>query len=90
MHIKCMSVKNQMSYYNVKNFKKWNFLKFWAIDRKCPTLNKFYCSYFHKWKKIKFKCLYKIWFFFFSFDMKKKGNLKHVIGKMKKNMNMSP
>ncbi len=89
MHIKCTSVKNQMPYYNVKSFKKWNFLKFWAIDRKCLTLDNFYYFYFHEWKKIKLNAYMK-----FekkkSFDMKKKGNLKHVIGKMKKNMNMSP
>jgi hypothetical protein len=43
--------KNQMPYCNVKNFKKWNFWEFWAIDRTWPTLDKFYYSYFHKWKK---------------------------------------
>jgi hypothetical protein len=29
--------KNQMSYCNVKNFKKLNFWKFWAIDKTWPT-----------------------------------------------------
>jgi hypothetical protein len=28
--------KNQMLYCNVQSFKKWNFRKFWAIDRHGP------------------------------------------------------
>jgi hypothetical protein len=36
-----------------------------------------------------FKCLYKIWNKIISFDTKKRGNLKHVIGKVKKNMNLN-
>jgi hypothetical protein len=43
--------KNQVPYYNVKIFKKWNFWEFWAINRTWPILDKFYYSYFHKWKQ---------------------------------------
>ncbi len=43
--------KNQMPYCNVKSFEKSNFWEFWTIDRTWPTLDKFYYSHFHKWKK---------------------------------------
>jgi hypothetical protein len=62
--------KNKMHYCNVKNFQKSNFWEFWAIDRTWPTLDKFYYSQFHKWKKIdtlkayiKFGTKYFIWHF---------------------------
>jgi hypothetical protein len=35
-----------------------------------------------------FTCLYQLWNKFISFDVKKKGNLKHVIGFVKKKMNL--
>jgi hypothetical protein len=42
-----------------------------------------------KKKKKNFRCPYKIWHKFISFDMrKKKGNLRQVIGFMKKKMTL--
>jgi hypothetical protein len=35
-----------------------------------------------------FRCPYRIWSKFLSFDMKKNGNLRWVIGFMKKNVNL--
>jgi hypothetical protein len=70
-------------YYNVKSFKNWNFLEFWAIDRTWPTLDKFYYFHFPKWK-IDILNIYKkqhIW------HHKNEGNLRQVIGKVKKKVN---
>jgi hypothetical protein len=43
--------KNHVFHYNVIKFKKWDFWEFWGFDRTWHTLDKFYFSYFHKWKK---------------------------------------
>ncbi len=68
---------------NVKNFKKNQ-----AIDRTWPTLDKFYYFYLHKWKKKYFRGLYKIWNKIIIFYMKKRGNLRQIIRKMKKKVNL--
>jgi len=60
----------------------------WAIDKIWPTLDRFYYSYFHKWTNRYSRNLYKIWNKIISFDMKKRGNLRHVIGKVKKKLNL--
>ncbi len=55
-----MSVTNQLSYCNVKSFKKWKFWEFWAIDRTWPTLDKIYYLYSYKWKINKLDAYIKI------------------------------
>jgi hypothetical protein len=40
--------KNQILYFHVIFFKKPIFYKFWAIDRKWATLDKFYYFHFYK------------------------------------------
>jgi hypothetical protein len=40
--------KNQMRYYNVIFFKKSNFWEIWAINKTCPTLDKFCDFHFYK------------------------------------------
>jgi hypothetical protein len=57
----CEFDKNQMPCGNVKKFKKWNFWEFWAVDGTWPTLNKFYYSYFHKWKIDFINAYIKFW-----------------------------
>jgi hypothetical protein len=74
-------------YYNVLNFKS-EIYGIWAIDKTWPTLDKFYYSYNHKWKKKNFRCPYKIWNKFISFDMKKKRKFKTCHSFMKKKMNL--
>jgi hypothetical protein len=76
--------KNQMPYCNVKSLNKWNLLEFWAIDRTWPTLDKFYYSHFHKFKRKNFRSFYKIWSKIISFDMKKKVKCKTCHGKKKR------
>jgi hypothetical protein len=68
--------KNKMSYCTMKNFKKSNFLGFWAIDKTWPALDKF--CYFHilKWKNRYLRCLHKIWNKIISLDRKKKVKCK--------------
>jgi hypothetical protein len=72
--------KNQMPYFNVKNFKKSNFWKFWAIDKTWPTLDKFIILTFTSEKNWYFRGLNKIWNKIISFDMKKKVECKTTHG----------
>jgi hypothetical protein len=76
--------KNQVPYYNVIFFKKWNFWEFWAIYITLRTLDKLNYYYFHEWKKLNILNAYiKIGAKLFHLTWKKKGNLKQVVRKKK-------
>jgi len=55
-----------------------------------PALNKSYYSYFYiNEKKKDILDAYNIWNKINSFDMKKRENIRHVIRKVKKKVNLS-
>jgi len=68
--------KNQVPYYNVQNFKKWNFWEFGPLIEHGPHWIDFIIITFISEKNRYFRCPYKIWSKFITFDMKKKGNLR--------------
>jgi hypothetical protein len=69
--------KNQVAYCNVRNFKKWIFWEFWAIDRTWTHWIPFIILIFISEKNIDFRCLYNIRNKSISFDIRKKReNLK--------------
>ncbi len=78
-----------MPYWNVKSFKKWIFLEFWAIDRHAPHWINFTIISFISQQYWYSKFVDKIWNKIISFDMRKNNNkLRHVIGKVKKKVNL--
>ncbi len=81
--------KNKLPCCIIKSFKKSNFLGFWAIDRTWPALDKFHYFHFPKWKKKKTLNAY-IKFGTKSFDWtwKKRWNVRHVMRKVKKKVNL--
>jgi hypothetical protein len=81
--------KNKMPYCTIKNFKKSNFLGFWAVDKTWPALDKFCFFIFLSEKNRYFKCLHKILEQnYFIGHEKKRWNVRHIIGKVKKKVNL--
>jgi hypothetical protein len=86
-----MNVTKTKPYYNVKSFPKWNFWEVLAIDKTWPTIDKILLFLLFISENNRYsRCLYKFWNKNISFDMNKRGNLKQIIGKMKKKVNLNP